>query len=232
MHKRKKSERSPNVSEMNKKINLNKMPTKSIDFSETMADTELMSSEKKKKYDEIVESDAPGWFKNAFSFIIDTVTDDLHKIQVKLESANNVKQQCETNTAQIEDLKGQICNLEVSNETLQRRVTQMEITAKKNNLIIHGQVETGPTEIAYETVLKISREVLDMADADKLEILQVFRIGKPPHLQVEPRKYPRDILIKFKLETDRDKVWRLKGKLKGTKVSIQEDLTTILERLF
>ena len=48
---------------------------------------------RRKRYDEIVKSDAPGWFKNAFSF------------QVKVESASNVKQQCEANTTQIVELK-------------------------------------------------------------------------------------------------------------------------------
>ena len=64
----------------------------------------MLTKEKKQQYEKIIDGDTPAWFKNAFSFLIDTVTEDLRSIDSKIEQVKCVKDQCDTNTTQIEGL--------------------------------------------------------------------------------------------------------------------------------
>ena len=117
-----------------------------------------------------------------------------------------------------------ITNLEASDEKLRSQVIKIETNAKKNNLILRGIAETNPNENTRNVVWKFLTDSLGILEPGKLIMSAAYRIGKPPHLRQTLQKYPRDIMLKFASEADRDGIWRLKSKLKGTKISLMEDL--------
>ena len=163
------TERSPEISDTVKKSNLNITPTKLIQTSLIMATANPMviDDKRKQEYEKIVARDAPGWFKGAFKFLFDTVTEDLHKIDFKIESVNEVKKQCSENSDRINKLQDKIIELETENRKQQQYMNKLEMDSRKTNLILRGVAETGPTEVIEEVINKFLRETLNITETKK-----------------------------------------------------------------
>ena len=217
--------RSPDTLNPNKKINLRKTPTKDREVVGIMAE-ENPRGEISAEYAKILEG-APEWFKKPFSFLINTVTEELRKIDDKIEAADAIKEQCNTNTNDLKSLQTKVAKLELSNKNLESLLVRMETLSRKKNLILRGCAESGPSEDTGELVSKFFTDVLQMSDAEKPNVSSVYRIGKPPHLLSTPTKHPRDIMLKFSCDSDRENIWKLRGKLKGFKLTLMEDLPQV-----
>ena len=168
--------RSPDTVDQNKKPNLNKTPTKTLEPFEIMAE-EISKSVKSEQYAKMLE-DAPEWFKKSYTFLINTVTEDLAKIHYKIEAVNIVQAQCNTNTAELKSLQAKITKLETSNKDLETRLRDMEIRSRKNNLILRGCAESGPNESVIDVVSKFLIDQLGIADSDIPMIPTIYRINQ------------------------------------------------------
>ena len=183
-------------------------------------------ADKQKEYDKISQGEAPQWFKEAFSVL----ANDLTEIRKNVHVLNEFGGQCKENRTEITNLKQKVSCLESANNDLKHEIVTLQIEQRKNNIMLHGIPETSPSEITTDVVYKFFVNNLDLKQAANM-LITAYRLGKPPHLEPKQVKKPRSILIKFAQSPDRDTVWRVKSKLKGSNIVMSEDLPgSVLEK--
>lgn len=102
-------------------------------------------------------------------------------------------------------------------DTINKKIDNMEQYTRNNNIRIFGLQEK-PNENTQELILNIIKEKLKINNIIPGDIEKSFRIGKP-------NEKPRAIFVKFKSHQNKINVYGNKSKLKGTKITIREDLT-------
>ena len=224
------SDRSPGL-EPNKKPNCGVTPTKvcfSLDMVEAPAELcDKDENERLKAFEQVESSDAPPWFKKAFSLQWKNLS-DIRRDLKKIEQCEKMCKKCHSD---VERMKLQMVETQDINKNLENRVIQLELVNRKQNLIIHNIPETGATENTSELIKDFLHDNLKLSNTDPIVPETVFRMGKPPHLQSKAVARPRDVMIKMKTWKDRMTVWGARSNLKGSKISLSEDLPpTVLER--
>ena len=109
-------------------------------------------------------------------------------------------------------------------------VDKLDLQERKNNVLLHGISETGPTENIEAIVAKFTKEILKIPESENLCVDMLYRMGKPPHLLPAPVKNPRVIMVKFKNFEDKQKLWQARHNLWGTKFSVSEELPMLCNR--
>jgi len=129
----------------------------------------------------------------------DTLKTDLQDLK------QSVEQRFAENTKCLQDLKSENCDM-------QRRLNQLERHVRRNNVIIFGV----PADVSIENALgKICQENLELQQVPAYE--SAFRFGK------QTEKPP--ILVKFREQSDKEAIMSRVSKLKGSKLSVSDDLT-------
>lgn len=136
--------------------------------------------------------------------------------------------------AQVDSLVRELANLQSHVVTVQEdnkfRTDELEQYQRRNNLRVFGVPET--TGEDTDTVLvNLFKEKLDV-DVEVNRLDRSHRVGpkqKPGSRDATPRHRP--IIIRFMSYQDRRRVFSAKRKLKGTGVSIREDLTKTRQEL-
>lgn len=102
--------------------------------------------------------------------------------------------------------------------TIIKKMDDLEQYSRNNNIRVYGLQEK-PNENTHDSILKIINDILKISNITSGDIEKSFRIGKA---NVEK---PRAIFVKFKSHQNKVDVYGNKNKLKGTKITIREDLT-------
>ena len=223
--KRALSDRSPDVAQ-NKRLDSRVTPTKSeitVIHNMAEADKKIEEEARAAAFEEINNSDAPQWFKKAFSLI----SKDLGEIRGSIKKIDLCEDLCKQNTEQVEILTARVKQTEERSKNLEEQLMLIDLASRKKNLILHNAPETGPKEDAGLVIQNFFKDTIKL---DKvIEPETVYRIGKPPHLQSTPTKRGRDIMIKLQTVQDRDFVWGARRYLKGTKFTLSEDLPPVMQ---
>lgn len=103
------------------------------------------------------------------------------------------------------------------------RTDDLEQYQRRNNLRFFGLEET-PREDTDEIIKAVCREKLGFELPDNA-ICRSHRVGSQPKSTTDGRKRHRPIIVRFTGYRHRQKVFVAKKKLKGTQVTIHEDLT-------
>lgn len=128
---------------------------------------------------------------------------------------------------EIKTLRGEVTTLTarlVALDTkLNDRTDELEQYQRRNNIRIFG-IKEKPGEDTDQLVINLCQEQLDL-DLATSALCRTHRVGKKPQLDVDGRLKSRPIIVKFISYKDRRMVFEAKKRLKGSGVTIREDLT-------
>lgn len=129
-----------------------------------------------------------------------------------------IREDLSRNEERIRELEDKVSELERENSTLQKRVQSLEESSKKNSIIIFGLAEeTEDTSSLKEEILSLFNNTLSI-EVSIQDIDNLYRTGKR-------RDIARPVIVRFVRFSDKQKVLRSAHKLKGTSLSIKNDLT-------
>lgn len=117
----------------------------------------------------------------------------------------------------IQDLEDKVSELEGENTNLQKRVKNLEESAKKNQIIVFG-LEEETEELLEDRILHFLTNNLS-TNISAQNIDNIYRIGK------KGRGNTRPVIVRFVRYLEKQLVLRNANKLKGTGISISNDLT-------
>jgi len=159
---------------------------------------------------------------NTIGRFVDLVADKLsaavnQKIQASLQQA----------LADVADLRKELTTLkkdfkEVKEDSL-RRDDELEQYQRRNNLRVFG-IEESDGEDTDQLLLDLFKDKLNV-DVQLADIDRSHRVGKPSTPGTNGAVKPRAIIVKFTSYRTRRAVFSVKKRLRGSKVSISEDLT-------
>jgi hypothetical protein len=178
---------------------------------------------------------------------------ELNTIKVKLDKLadtasqiSDIKVSIENSNDSLDDLKKQVAQKNEESKLLKDKVEYLETTLKREmehrlkletemktaNLKFYGFPETHLKTTTQNSNAKTNEErelkllitdFLDKAmDIHNIEIDTCYRIGYQSKVKTD--SISRPILVKFLKRGDREKVWSNRTKLKGTNITIREDL--------
>lgn len=173
-----------------------------------------------------LKENLPDWFGGVFSFILS----DLNNICETTREVNICKTLCNDHEIKIQSLESKVTDLITTSKEQGNAITELreenlrlQTFSRRNNLLCDGVTEN-PMENLGNIITSLFEETFEIPKKHVQGIQFVaHRVGKAPHLRPESVKRPRPILIKFAEHSDRMSVWAAKKKLKGTKISLNED---------
>ena len=139
---------------------------------------------------------------------------DISDLKTKLEKEKNDCNSCADKLVQTQQVKEK---LEKQLQDMARRLDYQDDQGRRINIRISGikELPNETWEHTQHTVSRVLKEKLDMAPV----LERAHRVGK-----TKEDGTPRDIITRFKYQTDRDAVFRNRRKMKGTHIFINEDL--------
>jgi hypothetical protein len=117
-----------------------------------------------------------------------------------------------------------------TNERLAERTDELEQYQRRDNLRIFGVKET-TAESTDELVVQICREKLGV-ELPSDAISRSHRVGRRLEPGADGRERHRPIIVRFNTYRTRRTVFEAKKRLKGTGVTIREDLTQLRQELY
>lgn len=149
---------------------------------------------------------------------IDEILLKLDKLDVIQADVKDLKEVSNNNSEKISDLTRK-------NESLDARINILEKQLKKRNLIFNGLPDNISYNLALEkNISSIVGEQLNIQLVES-EIEECFRLGKISGNQNNPT-YCRPVLVAFRSVHTRNHILKNRTKFKGTKIFINEDLST------
>ena len=173
---------------------------------------------------------APQWAGDLLTILADQFTFQFSELNAKLDnleqgaskqSVSDLSAKVETLSLENKALKTQVETLELKFETLNRKVVSQELYSRKGqNVEFHGIKEI-PDEGVNYCVTQVKSTIRKMG-LDP-ELIPIVRCHRQP--RVKPHGYTgtRPVLVRFALETDKNKVWENKYKLKGSQIYLSEN---------
>lgn len=152
-----------------------------------------------------------------FDRLITRITDHL---KIAVESA--VKAALVAVNAELATLKKEVSELK---EDLALRCDELEQYQRRNNLRIFGLKEKDG-ESTDALIVELCRDKLGM-ELPEDAVCRSHRVGKKKGPTPDGRQQHRPIIVRFVSYRDRRNVYSCKKKLKGTGVTIREDLTAL-----
>lgn len=160
--------------------------------------------------------------KQSSKVTIDDIYNLLKQVNSNLENKiSSVEQEVKTIKTvvgqEINDLKNRVQILEQEKLSLKEKITHIERKSKHNNIIIYGIPEDNENPIDLtEIILEFVNGLLKV-ELHKIELNNLFRIGKK-------QQTTRPILVSFISYLKKQEILRNCKHLKGTNISISEDL--------
>jgi hypothetical protein len=146
-------------------------------------------------------------------------------ISGKAETLKAVNDLSEKFDRELAAAKQEISELKKSNNVMQDKIDQLENENRKNNIVVFGLVENEGND-SFEDFRILAETKLDVV-ISKEEVDQAYRIGN--------LRGQRPIMICFSQYKSKITIMQNVGKLKGSQISISDDLTpkarTIKKRL-
>ena len=188
--KRTVTDRSPDL-EPNKKSNRMETPEK-VQFSIDMSlfpgkNYEVEDEAREKDFQRIKKSDAPEWFKDAFSLMWKDLTD----IRKNIKRIDRCEVVCMQNSDNLETLKSEVAEVQDRNKYLEHKLEQLDLASRKQNLIVHNIPETGPNEDTGAVIQNFFQHNLKLENVESIVPEHIFCMGKPPHLQSTAVSHPQ-----------------------------------------
>ncbi|KAM3963068.1 uncharacterized protein ACR2FA_002828 [Aphomia sociella] len=140
---------------------------------------------------------------------------DLHKVNNAPLTISSLAADFTAFRAFITDTLG---NLQKQVAVLAQQLDLAEMRSRRKILLLHGVEERRGSDSSQD-VVKVVKETLKLSDFSLVDITRSHRMGR---LATDK---PRPILVKFKEETVRNKVWFTKTALKDSGITISEFLT-------
>lgn len=138
--------------------------------------------------------------------------DKLEKRNDKLASENSSLRDA------VKGLSSQVAKLE-------SHLDDLDQATRSDTLLIHGVHNPGTNEAEVTAkVVSVINTNISVAKLEPKDIVSTQRLGKPPAGSTDK---PNSILIRFVSKTSRDHVLGNRRQLKGTKIAITEQLTTL-----
>lgn len=138
-----------------------------------------------------------------------------------------VKTALATFTKELDELRGEVVGLQQKmmelDDRLQDRTDELEQYQRRNNLRVFG-VDEVSGEDTDRIVKELCRDKLGV-DLPHTAICRSHRVGRQPQPGPDGKKRHRAIIVRFTSYQVRREVYGAKKKLKGTGVTIREDLT-------
>ncbi|KAK3910875.1 LINE-1 retrotransposable element ORF1 protein [Frankliniella fusca] len=145
--------------------------------------------------------------------LVQLISECLKPVQSDIKE---VKDDVDSLRTDIEFLTSKLSEKDKIIEGLQRRLAEQEQYARRNNLRIFGVDESQQKEDTDKLVMDVARRI--GVQIDKSQIDRSHRLGKPG-----PK--PRPIIVKFIGYSPRRSMFTAKKALKGSGITIREDLT-------
>ena len=140
---------------------------------------------------------------------LDFIESEIHNVKIKLDAVEVKANKNEHKDAELAQ----------SVSKLERDLNDLEQYGRRNSLRIHGvpESEKEDADELIKTIKTIAKDKLDIELQD-MDIDRTHRIGRASDK-------PRSILVKFTSYRARNILIKQRRKLKGSKISIHEDLT-------
>lgn len=145
----------------------------------------------------------------------------IEKITTKV--SNKFQEKLDAQDKKIKTLENQVSDLKAEIEEIKLEKDMNEQYSRRNNLRIFG-VQERPEEKTNEILFKIIKDKLNI-ELNKNDIEVCHRIG------VKKVNSDRPIMIKFTSNIIRNEVFYKKKNLKGSKITIREDLTKMRKEI-
>ena len=109
--------------------------------------------------------------------------------------------------------------LRSNNNELKDRLIKLEAYSRRENLIFYG-VEQKKEENCSNVITKVMQDILQVENAADIKFDRCHRL--------QSKSAPQPLIVRFTCGDDRNKVWKARGKLKGSNsgISISEDFPT------
>lgn len=124
----------------------------------------------------------------------------------------------------VADLKRTVDQLRITNDKLEKRCNDIEQWTRKTAVRVFG-VPRKPREDCIQLVYEVIKNKLQISDLPASTIEVAHRVGPSRNGR------PAAIIAKFLRRDDRDRVLRARSVLKGSGITISEDLTADNQRL-
>ncbi len=152
---------------------------------------------------------------------ISLMEQDIKSIKQQQDEALNIKWKVTTIEQDMVAMKSTNESLTKENKLIKEKLLGYEAYSRRNNLRLRN-VPEGPTPLM--TTLTDIFKMMELTDINKIMIDDLHRKGAPDS------KRTRVILFRLVLRTDRERIWKARSKLKGTKYILDEDLPHEYER--
>ena len=166
--------------------------------------------------DEVLPQSVPELY-NMLKGLINTRTDEtlsaVNEVKQEIGSTNN---KIDNLTSDLQGAQDQISTLKSDNKELLARVDRLENETRKNNAVFFGLPEESEGENIIDTVKSFANKMLSIVLHDN-DVATSYRLGK--------NKGKRPILVSFNTQKIKLDIMKAAPKLKGSKMSISDDLT-------
>jgi len=151
-----------------------------------------------------------GFEKEQEEFLMKNLIQPLNEIKTKV---NKIDLQQDEILQRLNESEKEVQELRAENTALMRRVSQLERQGRRNNIVIFGVHDKEDARVAFE---KITINLLKLSAVPQTEA--IYRLG-------DPEKQKRPILVRLLSQSDKNMLMSKVTELKGTKISISDDLT-------
>ena len=123
------------------------------------------------------------------------------------------------------DCEMKLNNLDKMQKLVSDRLVKLETYSRRDNLLLDGVPEaaSGVREDCKKLVLGIIANNLKLPDIDGTRIVSCYRSGPPPSQRQRKNNVPRSILFQLQFLGDRERIWKARFNLRGSKMFINED---------
>lgn len=125
------------------------------------------------------------------------------------------KEDIERHRAEREEWKSEISEVRKELSFYKTRLERMEARERENNIIFRGVEETQEQENTNEVVRNVIGNKMECAN---------FKIGNAVRLGRKEEGRIRPILVKAENKEEKTRIFRMRTKLKGTKIYVEDDL--------
>ena len=125
---------------------------------------------------------------------------------------------------EVDMMKDIIDNTQKYSDKINDKFDFLEDEMRKTNIIVSGMPEE-PAENSEVCHMKMIKLIKEKMEINNIRPHTVYRLGKKTTYQDSTNKYPRNILMKFSSENERNCIFNKKKLLKGTNIFLREDLS-------
>ena len=142
------------------------------------------------------------------------------------KTVNNTKDSLEFTQGEHDDLVERVANCENEQSTCWDELTHLNIYSRRWNLIFY-RVNESKDEDCFSLVRDVLTRNLNLPqdEVSNMKLCGAHRLGKPN------RNRARPLIARFTCRADRDRVWKVRYRLKNSRISMSEDLPKHIQEI-